>query len=246
MTPQDVRAHASAMPFNSPAYPLGPYRYENRELLSICYRSDHALLSAVVPEPLLPASEEVMCNFTRIDDSTGFGSYHIAAQVIPVLLPGGAAANYTRFMFVDAHPPSAGGRELWGFPQKLGAPSLKVERDTLVGRLDLGRLNIATASMGFKHQPLAGEDALAALSTPGVLLKIMPHVDGTAAVCELVRYSFTSIKLEGAWRGPAALSLHPHALAPLATLPVREVLWGAHIVADMTLEMGSVIHDYLA
>ena len=74
MTPQHVRARASAMPFNSPAYPLGPYRYENRELLSICYRSDHALLSAVVPEPLLPASEEVLCNFTRIEDSTGFGS----------------------------------------------------------------------------------------------------------------------------------------------------------------------------
>ena len=93
MTPQHVRARASAMPFNSPAYPLGPYRYENRELLSICYRSDHALLSAVVPEPLLPASDEVLCNFTRIADSTGFGSYHIAAQVIPVLLPGGGGGE---------------------------------------------------------------------------------------------------------------------------------------------------------
>lgn len=246
MQPEDVRARAYAMPINSPAYPLGPYRYNDREVLSIGYRTDRAALAAAVPEPLLPAGDEARLNFTRIDDSTGFGCYHIAAQIIPVLLPGGEAANYTRFMFVDAHPPSAGGRELWGFPQKLGAPSLSVERDTLVGRLDLGRLNVATASMGFKHQALAAEAAVEGLATPGVLLKIMPHVDGSPAICELVRYSFTDIKLEGAWMGPASLILHGHALAPLASLPVREVLWGAHVVADMTLQMGSVIHDYLA
>ncbi len=246
MTPQELRARAYAMPINSPAYPLGPYRYNDREVLSIGYRTDPAALEAVVPEPLRPAGDEARCNFTRIEDSTGFGHYNIAAQIIPVLLPGGEAANYTRFMFVDAHPPSAGGRELWGFPQKLGAPSLRVEHDTLVGRLDLGRLNVAIASMGFKHQVLAAEDALAGLATPGVLLKIMPHVDGSPAVCELVRYSFSDIKLAGAWMGPASLSLHPHALAPLASLPVREVLWGAHVVADMTLDLGTIIHDYLA
>jgi acetoacetate decarboxylase len=37
-----------------------------------------------------------------------------------------------------------------------------------------------------------------------------------------------------------------HALAPVAKLPVLEVLSGVHIVADMTLGMGSVVHNYLA
>ena len=37
-----------------------------------------------------------------------------------------------------------------------------------------------------------------------------------------------------------------HALALVAQLPVLEVISGTHLVTDMTLGMGSVIHDYLA
>jgi acetoacetate decarboxylase len=31
-----------------------------------------------------------------------------------------------------------GGWDLWGFPKKLAAPVLRVDRDTLAGRLDFG------------------------------------------------------------------------------------------------------------
>jgi acetoacetate decarboxylase len=42
-----------------------------------------------------------------------------------------------------------------------------------------------------------------------------------------------------------ALSYVPHALAPLADLPVLEVLNATHMVMDMTLGLGEVVHDYL-
>ena len=48
------------------------------------------------------------------------------------------------------------------------------------------------------------------------------------------------------WSGPGALSLHAHALAPVAELPVLEVVSTAHLVADLTLGLGKVVHDYLA
>jgi acetoacetate decarboxylase len=38
----------------------------------------------------------------------------------------------------------------------------------------------------------------------------------------------------------------PHALAPVAALPVLEVLSATHLLADCTLELGEVLHDYLA
>jgi len=65
-------------------------------------------------------------------------------------------------------------------------------------------------------------------------------------VCELVKYYLTDIDVKGAWTGPGALDLHAHALAPVANLPVLEVLSTVHILADLTLPMGSVVHDYLA
>jgi acetoacetate decarboxylase len=47
------------------------------------------------------------------------------------------------------------------------------------------------------------------------------------------------------WAKPAALELFHHALAPVAALPVLEVLSASHIVSDLTLNLGTVVHDYL-
>jgi acetoacetate decarboxylase len=61
-----------------------------------------------------------------------------------------------------------------------------------------------------------------------------------------VRYYLEDITLKGVWTGPGALGLFPHALAPVAELPVREVISATHILADLTLGLGEVVHDYLA
>ena len=241
-----VRRTAYAMPLYSPSYPRGPYRYRGREYLTIRYRSDDAAIARAVPAPLRAAGDTVRFQFIRMADSTGFGAYHGAAQLIDVLLPDGTEAFYVLNMYLDTHPPIAGGRELWGFPQKLAAPSLTVAHDTLMGRLDVGPVAVARGSMGFKHRELPAGEAEAALTRPGVLLKIVPHVDGSPRICELVRFAMSDVRLLGAWTGPSALSLRPHALAPVADLPVREIVDASHIIADMTLDLGVVIHDYLA
>jgi acetoacetate decarboxylase len=85
----------------------------------------------------------------------------------------------------------------------------------------------------------------ATLNEPNFLLKIIPHVDGSPRICELVQYRLEDIVLKGAWTGPAALALTPHALAPVAELPVLEIVSAVHIRADLTLGLGTVVHDYL-
>ena len=99
--------------------------------------------------------------------------------------------------------------------------------------------------MGYKHRALEAASVRAGLLVPNDLLKIIPHVDGSARICELVRYFLEDVTVKGAWAGPAALELAQHALAPVARLPVLEVLAGTHILGDMTLGLGQVVHDYL-
>ncbi|MBR0650270.1 acetoacetate decarboxylase [Roseomonas terrae] len=245
MTEDEIRQNAFAMPFTSPAYPVGPYRFVNREFMIITYRTDPEKLRAIVPAPLEVTEPVVKYEFIRMPDSTGFGDYTETGQVIPVSL-NGKKGGYTHCMFLNDHPPIAGGRELWGFPKKLANPTLKAEIDTLVGTLDYGPVRVATGTMGYKHREADHDAVLASLATPNWLLKIIPHVDGTARVCELVEYYLQDVTLKGAWTGPAALSLLPHALAPVAELPVLEVLSATHLVADLTLGLGKVVHDYLA
>jgi len=246
MKAEDVRKTAFAMPLHSPSYPVGPYRFVDREYMIITYRTDREALQRVVPAPLeLNGEPIVKYEFIRMPNSTGFCDYTESGQVIPVRL-NGQTGGYVHAMFLDDDPPIAGGRELWGFPKKLATPTLKVERDTLVGTLDFGPTRIAVGTMGYKHKALPPAQAVHALGEPGFLLKIIPHVDGSPRICELVRYFLRDVELKAAWSGPAALTLSPHALAPIADLPVREVISSVHLIADLTLDLGEVVHDYLS
>ncbi|MDK1492869.1 acetoacetate decarboxylase [Sinorhizobium sp. 7-81] len=245
MKSKDVRAQAYSMPLTSPACPRGPYRFVNREYLIITYRTDPDRLRGVVPQPLEFDDPLVKFEFIRMPDCAGFGSYVESGQVIPVRF-NGMIGGYSHTMYLDDGPPIFGGRELWGFPKKYAHPALEVHRDTLVGTLDYGPVRIATGTMGFKHWALDHTEVLASLCQPTFLLKIIPHVDGSLRVCELVLLKMEDVMLKGAWGGPAGLDLRPHALAPVAELPVLEVVSAAHFVADLTLGLGTVVHDYLA
>ena len=241
----DIKANAFTMPFTSPAFPRGPYHFINREFLIITYRTDLDALRAVIPEPLQFIDPIMKFEFIRMPDSSGFGDYTESGQSIPVSF-NGMRGSYVHGMYLNDQLAIAGGRELWGFPKKSGSPQLGVQVDTLVGTLDYGKVRIAQATMGFKHREADHAMVLAALAAPNFLLKIIPHVDGSARICELVRYYTTQVTLKGAWTGPGSLELHPHALAPVADLPVLKIESALHFLADLTLDVGEVVHDYLA
>ena len=245
MKETEVRKRAYSMPLSSPAYPKGPYRFVDRQFLIITYRTDPDRLRLVIPEPLEFTEPLVRFEFIRMPDSTGFGDYTECGQVIPVHFRG-KEGSYSHAMYLNDGPPIFGGRELWGFPKKYAQPSLTIEKDTLVGTLDYGPVRVATGTMGFKHKAISKEDVLKSIAKPNYLLKIIPHVDASPRICEIVSYDLEQVTLKGAWSGPAALDLHAHALAPVADLPVIEVVSALHLIADLTLGLGKVVHDYLA
>ena len=93
---------------------------------------------------------------------------------------------------------------------------------------------------------VTAKHGLIGLAKPAFMIKIIPHVDCTPRICELVRYYCEDVKLKGAWSGPAALQLFDHAQCDVARLPVREVVSASHFVTDLTLGLGEVVFDYLA
>ena len=244
MTEDEVRASAYAMPLTSPAYPKPPFRFVDREFIIISYRTDPKALARFVPAPLRPAEPIVKYEFIKMPDSSGLGSYTESGQVIPVTFKG-QPGGYTHAMYLDSEAGIASERELLGFPKVLAQPRFEVRNDALVGTLDYNGVRIATATMAYKYQTLDLAAVKASLQTPGFLLKIMPHIDGSARICELVKYYVSDVTVKGAWTGPASLELHPHCFAPVAKLPVLEVLSATHLLTDLSIAGGEVVHDYL-
>jgi acetoacetate decarboxylase len=232
------------MPLTSPAFPRGPYRFYDREFFIITYRTEREAIEKILPEPLTFDEPLVKYEFIRMPNSTGFGDYTETGQVIPVRF-NGVAGNYTHAMYLDDGAPIYGGRELWGFPKKFAQPRLHVAKDALVGTLDYGPVRVATGTMGFKYEALDVAAVAKSLNVPNYLLKIIPHVDGSPRILELVDYRLEDVTIKGAWTGPGALELFWHALAPVAELPIVDLVSTTHIVADLTLGLGKVVFDYL-
>ena len=240
----DITKNAFSMPFMHPAYPKGPYTFINREFFIITYETDMDKLKAIVPEPLEVTEPIVKFEFIRMPDSTGFGNYTESGQVIPVSF-NGKKGGYVHSMYLDNEAPIAAGREIWGFPKKFAHPTLEIGSEVLLGRLMYESCEVAQATMGYKYETLDVNAVHHALSEPNYLLKIIPHVDGSVRICELVEYTLQNAVVKGAWTSPAALHLRPHAMAPVANLPVKRVISAAHILTDLVLPYGKVVHDYL-
>ena len=209
-----------------------------------------------MPQPLKPAKGNLVSyEFIKMPDSTGFGDYMESGVVIPCLF-NDEEVNFTVMMFLDDEPPMTGGREIWGFPKKLGHPHLEVKHDTLTGTLHYAEELVAMGTMRYKTEDLVAPDPMHAemrkpeeivkkLTKTQINLKLIPGVDGNMEVAQLVAYNMGDATVKGAWSGDARLHLVPHVNAPVADFPVKKVIGGSHFIADITLPYGRVIHDYL-
>ena len=246
MKKSDVLA-LSAMPLQSPTFPRGPYKFFNRQYMVVSYSTNKDAIREALPEPLEPAGDTVAVQWLDLPDGEGFGAYSAVAQIIPCLFKG-EQCNFVSQMYVDNTPPLAGGREIWGYPMKHGKGVLKVHGDTLTGTLHYADQMVARGTMTYKHdafrKDLSKEKEL--LARTQITLKLIPDIDGTPAIAQLVGINFTDAVVKGAWSGEARLELIPAVNCPLADLPVHDVIGGSQMVTDMTLPYGRVLHDYLA
>ena len=149
--------------------------------------------------------------------------------------------------FICSHDqrPIAGGRELWGFPKKLaaadaaGLKSIRWSVPWIMDRFGLPPARWATNTA----KPICCTSEFAR----GAELSSQDHSARRryATYLRTGRISSRRCHDQGRVDRAAALHLSPHALAPVADLPVLEVVSAIHILADLTLGLGKVVHDYL-
>ena len=245
---RDEILQTPSMPAFSPSYPRGPYKFCRREYLIVTYETEPGLVRQALPEPLEPAPGDlVYYEWMKMPDSSGFGDYEESGAGVFAMW-NGEPCNFSVQMYLDDEPPITGGREVWGFPKKYGVPRLGVVKDTLTGTLHYDDERVAMGTMPYK--PISLEHKLdevkAGLGKLNVNLKLLPDVDGTPKIAQLVGYRLEDIHVHGAWDGPARLHLIPHVNCRVADLPVKRIVGGRHMIVDFVLPYGHVLHDYLA
>lgn len=243
MRAEDV-ARIHATPLVAPPYPLVSNRFIDREYLNILYRTDLDALRAVVPQPLQIDEPLVRFEVMNMGDVGSYGPYVEAGLAIPVTHDG-ERGEYLHAMYLDNYAATVAGRELSAFPKNMGRPAMRVEDSVLVGTLDVAGERVATATMGYKQRKLDDAVARAQIDAPQFMVKTVRGYHGKTLVCDLVRAGVVDLVIKEAWTGPARLQLLHHVGAPLADLPVREIVSASHIVTDLALTRAVPVHNYL-
>ena len=245
MTPDEI-LKVPSMPAFAPSYPHGPFRFVRREYLIVTYETDPDAVRAALPEPLEPdGSNLAYYEWMKMPDASGFGDYEESGSGLHATL-NGEPCSFSVQMYLDDEPPITGGREIWGFPKKYGVPRLKVVKDTLTGVLDYDEQRVALGTMQYKYKRLDDAEIAKGLAKLNVNLKLLPDVDGSPKVAQLVGYNLQDIHVHEAWDGDARLHLVPHVNCRVADLPVKRIVGGRHQIVDFVLPYGRVLHDYLA
>lgn len=232
------------MPLASPAFNRPPLQFYRREIISIAYKTDINLLRKFVPEPLEIVDPIVKFQVIKMHDVPGCGTFFESEQLITVNYKG-QTGNFMHLLIVPNMAALAFGREMLGFAKKIGFPELKVDGDTMLGTVNYGTERVATATMGYKFIRLDKDTVKKNFHLPIFTLKSIPAPDGSLAICQLLKIVESEIVIHEAWSAPAALHFIPHALAPFHMLPVQEIVSGQHIICDLTMNTGEIIHDYL-
>ena len=153
-----------------------PDRFLDRVSLTVTYRSDFDKVAALVPEPLTVTDPTVSVAFPFMR-APKLGDYYEVAQSISTEL-NGEPLLFRPAMYAGSVAAVLQGREWWGLPKKFAAPMVGLHNDTLVGTLKYSGALVARATTGYGHQTMEPDDAERAAGSPGVVLKIIPHVDG--------------------------------------------------------------------
>ncbi|NVZ88182.1 MULTISPECIES: acetoacetate decarboxylase [Pseudomonas] len=244
LTSESIRQKAFSMPIHAPAYAQPPSWFLDRPSLTISYRTDIELARAIVPEPLVVKDAIVSLSFLSMV-APGIGDYYEFAQGISCFL-GEEAVSFRPLMVAENVTAIMLGREVWGLPKKFGHPRVGQNNESYVGTLEYDGALVARASMAYKFKEADLAEATKSMRVPGVVLKIIPDVDGkTPRIAELVRFEYSTVDLKEAWTGAASLDLFNHEAIPIAALPILEIVSVRHTLGNYLLEPGKVVHDYL-
>jgi acetoacetate decarboxylase len=242
-TTRAAPGQAYSMPYMSPMYSVPPLEYRDNWSQHVTFRSDPKAIAKFIPRPLVPDPDGLMFMLTSEFFASGVGRYREATLCAHAKFKG-QPVNYTLFLMVSSDIAICAGREIWGWPKKLGAVEIDENDGVVQARVARGGVELVRANV-LLHELIDPKDMGG--TAKYVNWKIIPSVKNGAPpdVNQLTMTELTNFTPHKVYRGPATLEFGRSPADRYTDIPVVEVDEGFYYGSDFTLEDGEVIHDYL-
>lgn len=228
------------MPVNAPAFVDKPPFWRGVKSYTFNYETDPAAAALLVPEGLLlPEPVTATLIFNDFEWSTG-GPYYELLQGINVEFDGEACIYFPQLAVTEAVPLLAG-REIYGFPKKIGHIEFVRQDDILAMFYERPKgLRIASGVIRLLHP---AEPQPETLSIKGVNLRVItsPEPNRKHSLCELILAELALSNVE-IWVGEGNCSYAGLSeLDPWHRLPVVKHLDCSLVKCDSTLKTARIL-----
>lgn len=224
------------------------------EMLTVAWETKPEIIQRLLPAPLKPAADPVAFAFISWYPSTNFGvAYHEAALFVRASY-NGEEGNHCLAMPVDNDIAMAGGREVFGFPKKMGAFHFAKEGSQVHGWVERkGRRFVELSAdldapfndmKGMQRFMLSSATADGKVRGLSYNIKhfITPDSSGFEFSPRLVRQE-TILNPSTLVLGKASVNLAMSPDDPWAEVEVVKVLGAMYSVGDNAMQKGSVVAE---
>ena len=232
-----------SMPTLSGLYTKPPYHYREIKQILVHFTTDQDVLKSLIPEPITPNSNSEMFLLVSEMFGAGFGKY-LEAHLFTTARFKRRLVNFSNYLILDNDVATCGGREIWGWPKKIGRLTLNMTDDVVKATVERGGVNLVTATMKLEQ---LGSPADVEGTPDWICHKVIPSVSNRRPdeVNQLTLTTLSDISIKEVHKGPATLEFGTSPSDRLAEIPIKEIKGGFYYESQFTLGDGKVVHNYL-
>jgi acetoacetate decarboxylase len=226
------------MPVDAPAYAEGAGYFKRASFIRFDYETDPDIASQIIPEQLClsdPPTGVVM--FGEYPWSTA-GSYREAICGVNVLY-GNEALFYPCYLMLDKA--GFGGREVMGYPKKMGFIELVQYEDVMAGAVERPKGFPICSGVIRPEQPLPGLADTHLSSSCSLRVIPSPVLGEPPSLAELIRSNTIASNIE-VFSGPGSCSFTgASVLDPWHKVPVVNMIMSTYIISDFTFKDSEIL-----
>ena len=223
------------LPQHGPLYHAPPFVYKGFTKVSVFCRVDEKAIRAALPAPLEVRGDVAEFFIMDVPEGGSLGSYAEGGVVVPVMYQG-RPGGHVLYEIVTNDDSMAVGREVWGYPKKMGEVAWKATENSIAARLSrrgttLIEIDFEAAGQAFQKPALQ----------PRFQTRLVPSPERATAetqVIENLLQDFTQIRHAF---GKAGITIGGNAADPFSDLQIREIIGAEMITANFVLGFGKIV-----
>jgi len=223
------------LPQYVPLYTAPPFDYKAYSRVSVFARVDAQALRRAVPMVFDVRDNLVEFFIMDVPNGGSLGTYAEGGVTVPIMYQG-RPGGHILYEIVTNDDAMAVGREVWGYPKKMGEVEWLADDTTVKAKLS--RRGVPLLEVDFKASDTSFEKPDL---HPRFQTRIIPSPESATAQTQIIENTLGQSRLIRQNFGTAVLQLGGNDADPFHELAITEIVGAELTVADFVLGFGKII-----